>query len=394
VGVIAGAACNAGGGSTKNDEDSGSGSGASSGNPGAGGMILNGPGSGGGSSVGGGCASESIQADGLPLDMAVMFDRSGSMEEGVSGGSKWQVVTGALNDFMALPESTGIGMGIQFFPIGGAMCPVQCFSTADCGADCGTCFGAFMGFPGICTNAGEDNCTLADYEAPMVPIALLPGVQPDISAALAGNAPSDGGTPTGVALTGAINYARTHAAANSNHVVIVVLVTDGNPTSCNPSDIPSIQNIAAQGVAGSPSILTFVIGVGDSLTNLHAIAEAGGSTQAFIVDTAADVEQQFLDALEEIKGSVLGCTFTIPQPEMGDPDYNKVNVAYTPGGGMEETIPRVDGPGECPAMGDGWYYNDPANPTQIILCPYTCERVSGDDMGKVDIVLGCATVIE
>jgi hypothetical protein len=387
-------ACDAGGGASSANDDGGGAS--SSGAAGAGGDIFTGNGgsAGSGASTGGGCASETIQADGLPLDMAIMFDKSGSMDESVTGGTKWQLVTSALNDFMALPESAGIGVGIQFFPLEGNACPLQCFTTADCGAACGSCLGAFMGFPGFCTNAGSDNCTVADYQVPEVPIALLPGVQPAISMALTNNSPT-GGTPTGVALQGAINYASSHAMANSNHVVIVVLVTDGLPTSCDPSDIPGIQAIAAAGVSGTPSILTFVIGVGDALTNLHAIAQSGGSTQAFIVDTAADVEQQFLDALEAIKGSVLGCTFTIPEPTMGEPDFNKVNVDYTPGGGgAAETIPRVDGPGDCPAMGDGWYYNDPANPTQIILCPYTCDRVSADDMGRVDIVLGCATMIE
>ena len=47
----------------------------------------------------------------------------------------------------------------------------------------------------------------------------------------------------------------------------------------------------------------------------------------------------------------------------------------------------------CPASGDGWYYDNPAAPTQIILCPSTCTAVEGDMTGEVDVTLGCTTVI-
>jgi len=170
-----------------------------------------------------------------------------------------------------------------------------------------------------------------------------------------------------------------------------VLATDGDPTECDPSKA-HINAIAAAGVSGTPKVLTFVVGVGASLSTLNGIAAAGGTTKAFIVDTNQNVNVQFLAALNAIRGAALGCQYEIPQPDGGMPDYGKVNVQYTPGGGgMAEEISNYQDKAHCPASGDGWYYDDPAAPTQILLCPATCTKVSGDSTGEVDVVLGCKT---
>jgi hypothetical protein len=76
------------------------------------------------------------------------------------------------------------------------------------------------------------------------------------------------------------------------------------------------------------------------------------------------------------------------------PDYSQVNVVYTPGGGgAAQTLPYVPSKANCPAAGNAWYYDDPANPTQIILCDSTCGTIETDLQGSVSIYLGCATVI-
>jgi hypothetical protein len=77
---------------------------------------------------------------------------------------------------------------------------------------------------------------------------------------------------------------------------------------------------------------------------------------------------------------------------MGTPDFNKVNVRYTPGGGgMPVNFLQYPDKAHCPATGDGWYYDNNANPMQIELCPATCAKVSADSMGKIEILLGCQT---
>jgi len=68
-----------------------------------------------------------------------------------------------------------------------------------------------------------------------------------------------------------------------------------------------------------------------------------------------------------------------------------VNVSFTPGGGSEQTIGKVDDEASCGA-GGGWYYDNNADPQTIILCPASCDTVQLDDAGKIEVVLGCTTV--
>src|SRR6185436_7704197 len=100
---------------------------------------------------------------------------------------------------------------------------------------------------------------------------------------------------------------------------------------------------------------------------------------------------EFAAAMEVI-GKSLACEFVVPTPTSGEPDFEKVNVQYTPTGGSSEIVgqvPNVDG---CTTDG-GWYYDDPANPTTILLCPATCDVAKADPTGKIDVLLGCKTII-
>jgi hypothetical protein len=305
------------------------------------------------------CAAETTRAQQLPLDIYIMLDQSGSMGDNVTGGTKWSVIKLALATFLSQPTLTGVSVGLQYFPI------------------------------------NNDSCTVNDYATPAVEIAPLTAPQQQaIALSLNQHGPTTN-TPTGPALQGAINHCKTWGAAHTDHVVITILATDGDPTACTPQDIPGIAAIAATGVAGTPKVLTFVIGVGTSQANMNAIAAGGGTSTAFLVDTGGNVQQQFLDALNVIRGAALGCVYKLPSPDGGTPDYDKVNVQYTPNGtGTPVMFPRVDGQASCPGSGDAWYYDNPSAPTQIILCPSTCNTVKADTSGLVDVLLGCKTILE
>jgi hypothetical protein len=309
------------------------------------------------------CGAATTRAERLPLDIYLMLDRSQSMSDTVTGGSKWTAVTGALEAFIAQTGLTGVSIGLQYFSLPG---------TSGGGG------------------GGGVSCNRADYATPDVEIAPLPGVAGAITTSISGHHPGSS-TPTSAALQGAIDHAKAWGGAHPDHVTIVILATDGDPTQCDTS-LPDIDAIAAAGVSGTPKILTFVIGVGSSLTNLNGIAAAGGTTAPFMVDTGGNVNQQFLDALNNIRGAMLGCTYKMPSVDGGIADLTKVNVQYTPGtGGAPERIPQVPGASQCPASGDAWYYDNPTAPTQIILCPATCSRVQPDTTGEVDILIGCQT---
>jgi uncharacterized protein YegL len=342
-------------------------------------------GSGGGAVDAPPCASMPHKAQAAPLDMYIMLDQSGSMQ-----GTKWTQVTSGLKQFVQQPNLDGFAVGLQYFgvePGGSTSCPTTCTQSSDCGT-------GNLCFQNLCLclgGGGGDSCTASDYATPEVEIAPLPGASSTLVASINAHSPTTG-TPTSAALQGAIDHASSWGTAHPGDVTVVVLATDGEPEECD-TNLTNIDNIAATGVAGNPKILTFVIGVGSSLSNLNGIAAAGGTTSAFIVDTSGNIGQQFLDALNMIRGSVLGCRYTIPLPTSGNPDFAHVTVTYTPsGGGATQTLTHVNDANGCTG-GQGWYYDDNASPTQIVLCQTTCGTVSADKAGEVDIDTPCSVVV-
>jgi hypothetical protein len=340
------------------------------------------------------CATLNVKADKIPLDLYIMLDQSGSMSDPVSGGTKWSTVTAALDTFVAQPSLAGVSVGLQYFgvqPGGGSCTTFSCTFDADCGASaCGPCSGGLC--VGALSSGGVDSCTAADYAKPEVEIAALPGAAIAIVASMALHSPLTG-TPTSAALQGAVDHAKVWAQAHPGDAVVAVLATDGDPNECD-SNLSHIDAIAAQAASGTPKVLTFVIGVGSLLANLNGIAAAGGTQHAYLVDTGGNVNQQFLDAMNAIRHAALGCEYAIPAPSGGGtPDYGTVNVVYTPNGGASQTFPYVMSKAQCPANGDGWYYDNAAHPSKIILCDSTCTHLEADSTGEVDITLGCSTVI-
>jgi hypothetical protein len=94
-----------------------------------------------------------------------------------------------------------------------------------------------------------------------------------------------------------------------------------------------------------------------------------------------------------VQGTSLPCTFNIPPPPTGQTlDFKAVNLVYTPTGQSATTIPFVGSMAACTAAG-GWYYDNPAMPTQLIACPSTCDALKADATGMINVAFGCATVI-
>ncbi|MCC6646897.1 MAG: VWA domain-containing protein [Polyangiaceae bacterium] len=292
------------------------------------------------------CAGSSVQAELLPLDMYVMFDNSGSMQ-----GQRWDSATAAMTGFLQSPGSNGMGVGIDFFPY-------------------------------------QDGCSSAGYANPRVPIAKLPGNAAALVGAINAADPDGPNTPTLPAVEGARDYARSFKTANPTHKVIVVLVTDGQPNGCS-SSVASASTAAADSFNGNPSVPVFVVGVGNSLQNLDAIAAAGGTQKAIIVNSGDSA--QFLQAMKDIQGKSIGCEYKVPAPPPGQSfDPTKVNVRYTGTGKPAVVLPNVTGAAACGAAG-GWYYDVPNAPTKIILCKSSCDTAQADSGAKVEIEIGCNT---
>ncbi|HET7540123.1 MAG TPA: hypothetical protein VFK05_09630 [Polyangiaceae bacterium] len=421
-------------------------------------------GSGNGSGNNPACAAKVATAQAVPLDMVIMLDTSSSMlDPTATQVSKWDAVKLALESFLNDKASAGIGVGLQYFPQLKPNTPATCTNDAQCGqgapcflklcfdsipdglypcssvADCpqatqsglrrclpiaqcsnapeyfcpmtgsecttntpgenlGTCVGLTESF---CLNATI--CDVAKYAAPATPIAVLPGAAAGLVASIDAKAPL-GDTPTGPALSGAIQQASAWATAHKDHRVVAVLATDGVPTQCTPDTIPEIAALARAGVQGNPSISTFAIGVFSqndidqgAQSALDTIARQGGTNKAFIVDTQKDVTAQFQAALDSIRGARLACQYQVPEPTNGGSlNYGKVNVTLT-NGGQKTFIYYVKDAAACDASG-GWYYDvEPSSgtPTKIIACPATCTQFESASNGAtVGIELDCDTIIK
>lgn len=337
---------------------------------------------------GGECKSETFTGERLPLDIYFVVDKSGSMDQ----NNKWKSVSDAMIAFLNDPLNADIGVGIEYFPL--VLPGVPAFCCVD--SDCGTYGPCVSGIPALlgCDHpfgncSGADVCQVSSYATPAVPLVLPPNHPPVVSS-IQGTSPG-GGTPTAPALQGAVNYVIGWQQANPGRKIVIVLATDGDPTGCTGNAVQDVANIAA-GALAQNNIQTFVIGVGNSLTSLNQVAQAGGSNQAYIVDAGGNVQQQFADALAAIHGAALPCSFNIPTGGQTDP--NKVNITFTSSSApTPTTVPRTaDGTNAtCLPNAAAWYYSDAAK-TSAVLCDATCANLK-QVSATVSFALGCVTQI-
>ncbi len=302
------------------------------------------------------CTGTGYEAEVLPVDLLLMVDTSTSMVDNeYNGVTRWELVSNAVKDFVEDPGAQEIGMGIHFW------------SWVD-----------------------DSSCDVDNYSTPTVPIGPLSENGEDIIAAIDDQRPG-GLTPTYPALQGAIEYAKSYAADNRTRQAVVVFVTDGYPTRCDPMDIPSIASLASDSWAETPNVPVFVVGI-DGTYNLDQIAQQGGTREAFDVQNDGSTER-LVTQLKNITTDEARCEFEIPVPPGSDyqsVDTELVQVIYTPNEGDQQEIPKVAGYSACQmSENGGWYFGgQDANgrPTKIVVCPCSCANFGA---GQVEVALGC-----
>jgi hypothetical protein len=313
------------------------------------------------------CVSSVAGAALTPVNIVFMYDKSGSMGDTQNGGFdpnlKWVPVSTGMKSFFGDPASSTMNASLQFFPLGGDLTEV-------CGYD---------------------------YAAPKVALAPLTNTAPFVSA-IDQTAPN-GGTPTLPALDGAIKYAKQVAAQRPSEKTMVVLITDGEPgfaqngqfvAGCPNNDIPHIAEVARGAAQGTPSIPTYVIGVGPRLDNLNAIAAAGGTGQAHMISVGdpTATKTAFINALSSIRSVEMACDFALPPPPEGkELNKNGVNVVYKDASGQETVLSYNS---DCNG-GAGWHYDNLASPSRVMLCPSSCQAARNDRAGKLQLAFGCIT---
>jgi hypothetical protein len=319
------------------------------------------------SPIDGGCVGSLYSGQAVGLDIFIMFDVSGSMATKDDGATmRMDAVRGAVGRFLQAPESAGLGVGIGYF----GTQPLSC----------------------ACTS-----CKADDYAKPAVSVGVMPEQSASLIASLAAAAPT-GETPTGAAVRGACTYARQVVAARPGHEVVVLLVTDGEPqaplTSAKGTCSPTLEDaVAAAGECrtGATPIRTFVLGVGPSLQKLNQIAAAGGSNQAYLVESGGGAE--VLQALNRIRTDAqIPCALQLPQSSAAALDLDTVNVVYADDACTMTTFGMVQSAAACSPQSGGWYYDDPSRPSSIRLCDTSCKQVSAPG-GQLKVSVGCQTQV-
>lgn len=337
----------------------GGGDGLVRGGVGGGGSLLAGSGGGGPGSFAA-CAIAQHDAEPKPLNLYIMFDKSGSML-----GPKWAAASEAMQRFFMDPASGGLRVALRFFPEDGC----------------------------------DPGCNVSACAEPQVPLGTLTELAAPTDAheqllieAVARAVPG-GGTPLSAALDGALRFAEDVKLQAPKEASAVVLVTDGEPSDCQES--PAYFETVARDARNQHDVLTFAIGLeGSDAALVDTIAEAGG-TETGIAIGDGDLNAELVQAFTDIRERVVACNYDLPDAAGGETiDPERVNVLVLPSGASApDTIPQVNGAAACNTSG-GWYYDDNLAPSGILFCPATCTAVEGDAGARVELLFGCESVVK
>lgn len=202
----------------------------------------------------------------------IVLDRSGSMVSTMmGGGTRWSAATSTINKLVGIADPLRAAkIGLSIFPS---------------------------------TGCGTELSVRPDYSTKAL-----------IAAAMAALMPS-GSTPSGSAIRDAAALTELKDGTRKQYIV---LLTDGSP-GCGgePDTVTGTVNQIAMARSASPSIATFVLGVGDGLSTseqaaLGQMADAGGYPEATLLryykgTTTAELESSLTKIMFIIQGENSGC---------------------------------------------------------------------------------------
>lgn len=145
-------------------------------------------------------------------------------------------------------------------------------------------------------------------------------------------------------------------------------------------------------VSDSEPCCEFAAPSGEGVAYKDLVDATGGVSGDLCAQDFDPVFQQF--AASVIENAEIACVWSIPAPPEGETlDPNKVNVEFIDADGERTRFGRVDGEADCADVEHGWYYDNALQPTQVLVCPQTCEWIQGKPGAALDIQFGCATEI-
>jgi hypothetical protein len=424
-----------------NKKGSSSDGGSSGGSGGSGGEVTVGPQGGNGGSGGlPACAKFTAEAEQAPAAMLIVLDMTASM----TVASKWSTAQQAVVAAIDKDVFDSMGLGLVTFPPTFTP-PPQCVCDY---IDANVC-------PGCCSLALPNGVSCGVSGLPQVAMAVAgmdksnasTGVRHEIYDYLVNHSPvsnEDDGSPAYEAMTSGYSALSLYPGVDKR---MLLLITDGgfsctslsnrpgytDDYGCPDWEHPDVVNQLIVEKRDDPStpIETFIIGVPGSDSNgqpsgpyatppysmklaLSTYAVNGSPDN---VDPGCDSGLSFMqngapptnpchfdltqgqfnanalaDAIEAIRGKALGCVYPLPDPPPGETiDLDLVNVDVTVDGVGPTTIPRRSNPNDTCDTDGCWDYNAQ---NEVVLIGKTCTDVSEAESAKVDIVVGCETIIK
>lgn len=332
-----------------------------------------------------GCAIGTARATKDPIYLLMVLDGSGSM----AMDQKWHAVVPALGlfiDDIAMQKDPSFGIGLTIF-----------------------------------SDESDPTQGKGPYPNVDVPIAFVDAAQAARLRARLGQARPKYDTPTVAVLQGQYGALASYAPSSSllpGGKKVLVFLTDGVPFPDDGTQkAKSVQTTADAFARTAPSgpMTTLAVGVGYDYPYTPSqydqkfvgqIAVAGGAPTPgcdpeqtwdytkychFQVtpngqNDATRLEQDFLLAFDKIRSRLLSCALTLEKVDGGMPvEPDKVNVVFTNDLGYQSIVPE-DGT-------DGWTYDDPLSPAKVFLHGKSCDDLKANVHGKVDVVLGCKTIV-
>jgi hypothetical protein len=295
--------------------------------------------------IGGGCGQSEFQITQLAPNVMILLDRSGSMDDDAGGDTRWNVAKNAIATVTTTYDAK-IRFGLSTY------------------SSC---------LPGGCS-AGSIIVPIADANAAAINGFLANTVDEGSSD---GQGQASGGkiqylcdsgdpeTSTGKALVALVGEASLLDPLRTN---AIILLTDGAESSECTAGCDGACG-AQQLLLQTPSVKTYVIGLGVNPASVDQIAAAGGTVQSIPASNQAELSSAF----DQIAAAVASCDYVL---DTAPPNATDIFVYFNDD---PTAVPRDDT--------NGWSY-DPVT-KKLTFNGSSCDQVKSGTVTDIDVVFGC-----